>query len=66
MRCLVTADKHVKNIRAIAKQILGKRIPAAMVTHSTVEVVLYYNNGKGFSLRFNIRGLNFLVISLGR
>jgi hypothetical protein len=35
-RCSVTVGKHV----AIAKQLLGKRIPAA-----TFEVLLDYNNG---------------------
>jgi hypothetical protein len=48
MRCLVTAGKHVNNTRAIAWQLLGKRVPAAMGTHATVEILLDYNNGKGF------------------
>jgi hypothetical protein len=47
MRCLVTARKHFKNTRAIAKQLLGKRVSAATVTHATVEVLLDYNNGNG-------------------
>jgi hypothetical protein len=45
MRCLVTADKHVNNARAIAKQWLGKRVPEATDTLPTVEVLLGYNNG---------------------
>jgi hypothetical protein len=47
MRCLVTAGKHVKNTRAIARQVLGKRVPAATDTYATVEVLLDYNNGNG-------------------
>jgi hypothetical protein len=47
MRCLVTAGKHVNNTRAVARQLLGKRVPAAMDTHATVEVLLDYNNGNG-------------------
>jgi hypothetical protein len=42
MRCFVTVGKHVNNNRAIARQLLGKRVPAA-----TVEVLLDYNNGNG-------------------
>jgi hypothetical protein len=49
MRCLVTAGKHVKNTRPIARQLLGKRDPVATDTHATVEVFLDYNNGKGVS-----------------
>jgi hypothetical protein len=45
MRCLVTAGKHVNNTRAIARQLLGKRVPAATDIHTTVEVLLDYNNG---------------------
>jgi hypothetical protein len=45
MRCLVTADKHVNNIRAIARQLLGKRVYAATYTHETVEILLDYNSG---------------------
>jgi hypothetical protein len=32
MSCLVTAGKHVNNTRAIARQLLGKRVPAATDT----------------------------------
>jgi hypothetical protein len=35
-------SNHVNNTRAIAGQLLGKRVPAAKV-----EVLLYYNNGNG-------------------
>jgi hypothetical protein len=44
---LETVGKHVNNTRAIARQLLGKRIPAATDTHATVEVFLDYNNGNG-------------------
>jgi hypothetical protein len=47
MRCLVTAGKHVNNTRAIARQLLDKRVPAATDTQATVEVLLDYKNGKG-------------------
>jgi hypothetical protein len=47
MRCLVTAAKHVSNSRAIARQLLGKRVPSATDTHATVEVLLDYNSGNG-------------------
>jgi hypothetical protein len=47
MRCLVTAGKHV-NTRAIARQLLGKRVPAATDTHTTVEVLLDCKNGDVF------------------
>jgi hypothetical protein len=47
MRCLVTAGKH--NTRAIARQLLGKRVPAATNTPVTIEALLDYNNGKGHS-----------------
>jgi hypothetical protein len=43
---LVTASKHVSNTRAIARQLLGKRVPTAMDTRVTIEVLLDYNNGK--------------------
>jgi hypothetical protein len=46
-RCIVTAAKHVNNIQAIARQMFGKRVPAAANTHVTVEVLLDYNNGNG-------------------
>jgi hypothetical protein len=46
MRCLLTAVKHVDNIRAIARQLLGKQVPAATNTHSAIEVLLDYNNEK--------------------
>jgi hypothetical protein len=39
---MITAGKHANNARAIARQLLGKRAPAAMV-----EVLLDYNNGNG-------------------
>jgi hypothetical protein len=45
MRCLVTASKHINNTRAIARQVLGKRVPAATDRHAKVEVLLDYNNG---------------------
>jgi hypothetical protein len=47
MRCLVTTGKHVNNTRAIARQLLDKRVPAAADTHAAVEVLLDYNNGNG-------------------
>jgi hypothetical protein len=47
MRCLVTTGKHVNNTRGIARQLLGKRVPAATDTHATVEVLLDYNNVNG-------------------
>jgi hypothetical protein len=40
MRCFVTAGKHDDNTRAIARQLLGKWVPAATDTHTTVEVLL--------------------------
>jgi hypothetical protein len=46
-RCFVTAGKHVNNTHAIARQLLSKRVPVAMDTHATVEVLLDYNNGNG-------------------
>jgi hypothetical protein len=47
MRCLETAGKHANNTRAIAKQLLGIRAPAATDTHATVEVLLDYSNRNG-------------------
>jgi hypothetical protein len=34
-------------MRAFARQLLGKRIPAVTDTHVAVEVLLDYNNGNG-------------------
>jgi hypothetical protein len=45
MRCLVTAGKHVNNTSVVARQLLGKRVPAATDMHSTVHVFLKYKNG---------------------
>jgi hypothetical protein len=47
MRCLVTVGKHVNNTLAIARQLLGKRVPSATDTHATFEVLLDYYNGNG-------------------
>jgi hypothetical protein len=47
MRCLVTADKHINNTRAFARQLLGKRVPAASDAQATVDVLMSYNNGNG-------------------
>jgi hypothetical protein len=47
MRCLVTAGNHVNNSRAIARELLGKRVPAVRDTHAIVQVLLEYNNGNG-------------------
>jgi hypothetical protein len=47
MRCLVTAGKHVKKTQAIARQLLGKRAPAARNMYAMVEVLLDYKNGNG-------------------
>jgi hypothetical protein len=44
MCCLVTARKHINNTWAIARQLLSKRVPAAMDKHATVKVLLDYNN----------------------
>jgi hypothetical protein len=44
IRCLVTAGKHVNNTRAIARQLLGKRVPTETDKHAKVEVLLDYNN----------------------
>jgi hypothetical protein len=46
MRRLATADKHVNNTRAIARQLPGKRVLAA-----TVEVLLDYNYGNGAEMQ---------------
>jgi hypothetical protein len=43
--CLVTAVKRISNTRAIARQLLGKRVPEATDTQATVEVLLDSNNG---------------------
>jgi hypothetical protein len=45
MHCLVTASKHVNNTWTIARQLLGKWVPAVTDTHAVVEVLLDYNNG---------------------
>jgi O-acetyl-ADP-ribose deacetylase (regulator of RNase III) len=42
VRYLLTGGKHVNKTLAIARQLLGKRVPAA-----TVEVLLAYNNKSG-------------------
>jgi hypothetical protein len=44
MRFLVVAGKHANNTWAIARQLLGKWVPAAMYMHAAVEVLLDYNN----------------------
>jgi hypothetical protein len=44
---LVTAGKQINNNRALARQLHGKRVPAATNTHATVEILLDYNNGNG-------------------
>jgi hypothetical protein len=44
MRCFVTAGKHVNDTWAIARQLLGKRVPPATDTHATAELLLDYNN----------------------
>jgi hypothetical protein len=41
------AGKHVNNTRAIARQLLIKRVPAAMDTQAMVEVLLYFSNENG-------------------
>jgi hypothetical protein len=44
----VRAGKHINNIRAIARQLVAKRVPAATDTNATVVVLLFdYNNGNG-------------------
>jgi hypothetical protein len=45
MRCLVTVGIQINDTRAVARQLLGKRVPAAMDTHGTIEVLFDYNNG---------------------
>jgi hypothetical protein len=45
---LAETNRHVNNRRAIAKQLLGKRVPAATDTQATGEVPLDCNNGKCF------------------
>jgi hypothetical protein len=47
MCCLVTVGKHVNNTGDIARQMFGKRVPAATDTHATVEVLLDYKNRNG-------------------
>jgi hypothetical protein len=47
MRCFVTAVKHVNNVRVISRQLLGKRAPAVMDKHATVELLLEYKNENG-------------------
>jgi hypothetical protein len=47
MRCLATAGKRVNITRDIARQLLGKPVPAATNTHAKVEVLLDYNSGNG-------------------
>lgn len=47
MRCLVTTGNHNNNTRAITRQLLGKRVPAATDTHATAEVLLDYSSGNG-------------------
>jgi hypothetical protein len=41
------AGKHVNNTRAIARRLLGKRVPAAKDTHAKVDVLLDYIIGNG-------------------
>jgi hypothetical protein len=43
MRCLVTAGKYINNTRAIARQLLGKHVPAEMKTHATIELPFLCN-----------------------
>jgi hypothetical protein len=43
----VTACEYVNNTRAIARQLLGKRVPTETDTHATVEVLFDYNSGNG-------------------
>jgi hypothetical protein len=40
MRCLATTGERVNNARDIARQLLGKRVPAATDRHARVEVLL--------------------------
>jgi hypothetical protein len=49
-RCVawfITAGTHINNTRAIARQLLGKWVPAATHTHAAVKVFMDYNNGNG-------------------
>jgi hypothetical protein len=39
--------KHINNIWAIDRQLLGKQAPTATDTHATVKVLLDFNNGNG-------------------
>jgi hypothetical protein len=47
MHCLVTTGKHVNNTRAIARQLLGKRVPTATDMHAAVKVLLDNKNKNG-------------------
>jgi hypothetical protein len=47
MCCFVTVSKHIRNIRAIAKQLVGKWVPAATDMHTAIKVLLGYSNGNG-------------------
>jgi hypothetical protein len=42
---LITADKHMNNTQAIARQLLLKCVPVAMDSHKMIKVLLDYNNG---------------------
>jgi hypothetical protein len=55
MCCLATAGKHVNNTKAIARQLLGKRVSAATDMHATVNVLLDYNNGNGVFMWFVLK-----------
>jgi hypothetical protein len=39
IRCLITAGKYVNSTRDIARQLLGKQVPAATNTHIIMEIV---------------------------
>jgi hypothetical protein len=60
---LVTAGKHVNNNRAIARQLSGKWVPAAMNTHALVEVLLHYNNGNGVFCAVRVEMLRIIRVS---
>jgi hypothetical protein len=45
MHYLLVARKHVNSTQAVARQPLGKQVPAATDMHATVEILLDYNNG---------------------
>jgi hypothetical protein len=45
MSYFAKASKYVNNTWVIARQLLGKRVPAATDMHATAEVLLDYNNG---------------------